>query len=118
MKRLATLGVFACAILVNCFYIYNLYNKQGEQGSVMQEPLPKRVLQPTHLLGSTMNASVKRVLGNPMQISASNLTKPRSELSPAPSNVKVNATKSEACSHLAAHCVPNEDTNLFSSLKV
>lgn len=38
--------------------------------------------------------------------------------SPAPSNVKVNATKSEACSHLAAHCVPNEDTNLFSSLKV
>lgn len=109
MKRLATLGVFACAILVwNCFY-----------GSVMQEPLAE-VLQPTHLSGSTMNASVG-VLGNPTmqttQISA-NLTKPRSELSPAPSNVKVNATKSEACSHLAAHCVPNEDTNLFSSLKV
>lgn len=107
MKRLATLGVFACAILVwNCFYIYN------KQGSVMQEPLAERVLQPkTPLsLGSTMNASVG-VLGNPtMQISASNLTKPRSELSPAPSNVKVNATKSEACSHLAAHCVPNEDT--------
>ena len=111
MKRLATLGVFACAILVwNCFYIYN------KQGSVMQEPL-ERVLQPKT---STMNASVGVLgnLGNPMQISASNLTKPRSELSPAPSNVKVNATKSEACSHLAAHCVPNEGTNLFSSLKV